>query len=239
MISNIGSFAHKMKIASILAWLNAVCVTHATLISRRTEQPISVPTRKPDDAFVIPKDFVGFGIESAFFPHFNNDFSSNLVSSVASRMSAPPIMRVGGTSGDYFKYDPAQEEDTVCYNGTCGSHEGWYSLGPSYFDAYRDQFQNAKFIVQAPIGPVDKSNRLAYVWNAWQALDDGDRVEAIALGNEVEFIYKAGAKAYVNAALGLQESVIANLSLSGGAAGVFEAGNTASGTIKDSNLYRV
>lgn len=230
-----------MKAPSTLACAAAAAagLAHATALSPRATQSVSPPSTKPDGAPVVPKNFVGFGMESAFFPHFNNEFSSNLVSSVASRMGEPPVVRVGGTSGDYFKFDASQDNATDCYDGECGSHLGRYTLGPSYFDAFRDGFKDAKFIVQAPIGPVDESERLAYVWNAWEALDSGDRVEAIALGNEVEFIYKDGPEAYVEEALELQEAIVANLSLSGDDAVIFEAGNTASGTVKDKDLYRV
>lgn len=227
-----------MRACSILTSISAAGLAHATSLSPRAEREISVPSTKPDGAFVVPKNFVGFGIESAFFPHFNNDFSSNLVSSVAARMSEPPVMRVGGTSGDYFKFNATQEAATVCYDGKCGSHLGRYILGPSYFDAFREQFGDAEFIVQAPIGPVDEEDRLAYVKNAWDALGDGDRVDTIALGNEVEFIYKKGAEEYVDEALKLQEALIEELGLEDDDARVFESGNTASGTITEDKLYR-
>ena len=60
---------------------------------------ISFPASRPSGAVTVPADFVGFGFESAFLNDYDNDFSRNLVDSVASRMSAPPIIRIGGTSG--------------------------------------------------------------------------------------------------------------------------------------------
>ncbi|KAL3961225.1 hypothetical protein ACCO45_002748 [Purpureocillium lilacinum] len=210
-----------MKIAATLTCVGAAA--HAT----------------PGDAVVVPKNFVGFGIESAFLNNFDNDFSENLVSALAARMSAPPVMRIGGTSGDYFLFDAHQKEDKVCFKGKCDSHDASYLLGPSFFDGYK-RFKDAKFIVQAPLGnPINVTNTLAFVTRAWENLDAGKRVQAIALGNEVEFIYKAGAKAYVDAALSLQESIVKKLGLQGDAAKIFEAGNTASGTVTGNKLYQV
>ena len=37
--------------------------------------------------------------ETAFLNAYDNDFSHNLINSVADRMSSPPIIRIGGTSG--------------------------------------------------------------------------------------------------------------------------------------------
>lgn len=229
-----------MKLSTILVYVPAI-IAQADCLAPRPKHghahPISVhtPTTKPHGALVVPKDFVGFGIESAFFPHFNNRFSDNLVSSLASRMSEPPIIRVGGTSGDYFLFDPGQDEYRVCFDGACGDHDASYLLGPSYFEAY-SRFRDAKIIVQAPLGnPVNISNSLAYVRQAWERLDDGARVAAVALGNEVEYIYRGGAEAYVDAALEIQSSIVENLGLSGDAAKIFEAGNTAFGTVTRTN----
>jgi hypothetical protein len=193
-----------------------------------------------DDAFIVPKNFVGFGIESAFADSFNNTFSKTLVRSLGSRMSQPPIIRIGGTSGDYFTYDPEQTEPTVCVGpeDECNDHQGVFSIGPRYFDVY-ENFEDAQIIVQAPLGnPISTSNTLDFVWSAWNRLGQGDKVAAIALGNEVEFIYESGAQAYVDNALLLQDSIVANLSLSGEAANIFEAGNSASGSMTTPKLYQ-
>ncbi|MBE3046341.1 hypothetical protein IMZ48_28165 [Candidatus Bathyarchaeota archaeon] len=228
-----------MKFSAILASVSAAA--QAATLTPRDDRPISVPTTKPVDAIVVPKNFVGFGIESAFFTAFNNNFSSNLVTALADRMGAPPVIRVGGTGGDYLKFNPDQKEAAVCREGErdaeCGSHLAGYTLGPSFFDTFRDRFKNARFIVQAPLNnPVNMTNSLAYVTKAWEALGGGDRVEAIALGNEVEFIYKGGqADAYVKAALEIQDSIVKKLGLGGETAAIFEAGNTASGSVKSPN----
>ncbi|KAH8886548.1 hypothetical protein GQ53DRAFT_827864 [Thozetella sp. PMI_491] len=200
---------------------------------------VVVPTAKPTDAFVVPKDFVGFGIESAFLNNFANDFSENLVSALAGRMTLPPFLRVGGTGGDYFQFDPNLAAEKACVSGSCGSSTATYLLGPSFFNGYK-RFKDAMMIIQAPLNnPINTTNTVDFVYQAWKALDNGARVASIALGNEVEFIYPGGAARYTSAALSLQSAIVANLSLSGTAARIFQAGNTASGTVKNGAYYSV
>lgn len=216
-----------------------VLLAHGAATSTFT---VSIPTAKPTDAFVVPKDFVGFDIEPAFLNNFANNFSENLVNALASRMSMPPFIRVGGTSGDLFKFDPNQQAAKVCLSLTasvCSTSNAIYLLGPSYFDGFA-QFQNATMIIQAPLdNPINTTNTLAYVWHAWNKLGGGNRVSSIALGNEVEFIYPGGADRYTNAALSLEASIVQNLSLSGDAAKIFQAGNTASSTAANGGAYSV
>ena len=60
---------------------------------------VSLPTSRPASAFNVPPNFVSVGFESAFLPGYNNDFSINLMESLAKRMSEKPVIRIGGTSG--------------------------------------------------------------------------------------------------------------------------------------------
>jgi hypothetical protein len=60
---------------------------------------IPLPTARPPNAFEVPADFPSVGFETAFLPGYNNSFSDKLVASLASRMAAPPVIRIGGTSG--------------------------------------------------------------------------------------------------------------------------------------------
>ena len=68
----------------------------ATVTSTQT---IALPTTRPSNAFEVPADFPSVGFETAFLPGYNNSFSDKLVASLASRMAAPPVIRIGGTSG--------------------------------------------------------------------------------------------------------------------------------------------
>jgi hypothetical protein len=63
---------------------------------------VTVPQSVPESVPIVPGDFVGFGFEIAFLNSYDNEFSNNLVNSVASRMGKPPVIRLGGTSGYIF-----------------------------------------------------------------------------------------------------------------------------------------
>jgi hypothetical protein len=213
-------------------------VSLAYVVSCNAVRDVQIPVTKPDDAVAVPPDFFGFGIESAFINNFDNDFSENLVDSLAARMSKPPIIRVGGTGGDRVRLNPGQGQDKVCVEEPCNSSETNYTLGPSFFHGYR-RFKSAEVTIQAPINnPINITNTVSFVWQAWNNLNQGKRVAAIALGNEVEFIYDT-VGSYTKAALELQASIVKNLSLSGDAAKIFEAGNTASGSVRNNNYYHV
>lgn len=141
----------------------------------------------PFNAIIAPPDFVGFGFETAFINHYANDFTQNLLGSVAKRMSAAPVIRIGGTSGDRLLFDENQEEVKVCIAGDCpiGS-SATYLLGPSYFDGF-ESFQDFRMTFQAPLGPtLNISNSLNYVQQAYERLGD-ERLVAIAVGNEPNF----------------------------------------------------
>lgn len=73
----------------------------ATVTSTRI---IALPTARPSNAFNVPADFPSVGFEAAFLSGYNNEFSKNLVASLASRMAAPPVIRIGGTSGLDFLF---------------------------------------------------------------------------------------------------------------------------------------
>lgn len=87
----------KLRIFLAAAALAVVDVAAQATVT--STQSISAPTSRPSGAFTVPPDFIGVGFESAFLPSYNNDFSENLVDSLASRLAAPPKIRVGGTSG--------------------------------------------------------------------------------------------------------------------------------------------
>ncbi|KAF5011589.1 hypothetical protein FDECE_2310 [Fusarium decemcellulare] len=199
---------------------------------------LSIPATKPDAAVTVPPNFVGFAIESAFVNNNDNDFVGNLIDSIAARMSRPPVIRVGGTGGDKFKFDPEQKKDKVCEQGPCNSSNANFTLGPSFFKSYQ-RFKSAEVTIQAPLdNPINITNTVSFVWHAWNNLDQGKRVAAIAIGNEVEFIYDT-AGSYTKAALELQANIIKNLNLSGDAAKIFETGNTASGSVRNNRHYQV
>lgn len=143
-----------------------------------------VPSAAPDSAVQAPSNFIGFGFETAFINDYANDFTVNLIDSVAQRLGTTPTIRIGGTSGDRVLFDPSQDEVKVCIAGDCpiGS-SATYILGPSYFDGFAS-FQDFDMTFQAPLGPtLNISNTLTYVSQAYNSVAK-DRLAAIAIGNE-------------------------------------------------------
>ena len=195
---------------------------------------IPIPNTTPKGAQAVPADFFGFGFESGLVPHYNNDFSENVVNAIGSRMSKPLVIRIGGTSGDHIFFDRNQENGTYCKSGPeCkkNSKDTFY-IGPSYFDTFK-RFQSSSMSIQAPMGAeLDMENSVAYVQQAWKTLGQ-NRVAAIALGNEPNSYTKAqdAVALYVKDALDVESHVIKNLSLSGDDSRIFQVGEIASNSV--------
>ena len=174
-----------------IAWsentiLSPFAVTPAAPSASKTTKSISVAISKPSNAVLVPKDFVGFGFETAFLNNYANAFSQNLVNSVAKRLGETIIIRVGGTSGDRLFFDPNQAAATNCIEGDCptGSSAS-FILGPSYFNGFKS-FPNQHWTFQAPNNEtLNTTNALAYATRAYEAAGSS-RVAAIAIGNEVD-----------------------------------------------------
>lgn len=93
------SMMSSVRTSSLALAALAVARVAAAQATATSTQVISLPTARPADAFAVPPDFLGVGFESAYLPSYDNDFSENLVDSLASRLAAPPVIRIGGTSG--------------------------------------------------------------------------------------------------------------------------------------------
>jgi hypothetical protein len=59
------------------------------------EPPATVPC---DASQVVPRTFIGFGVEAASFPNYTNEFSLNLLQGFSQKSGTPMILRVAGTS---------------------------------------------------------------------------------------------------------------------------------------------
>ncbi|KAI1380651.1 hypothetical protein F4677DRAFT_194023 [Hypoxylon crocopeplum] len=199
---------------------------------------LTIPTAQPTGAVPAPADFVSPGFETAFADNFANAFSANLVAALAGRMSLPPVIRVGGTSGDRVQFDPnLKSANKVCVKGECplGSN-AWFVLGPGYFDVFKG-FPDAKWSFQAPLGDgvYNETQLLAYVERVWDAAGK-DRVDAIALGNEPSVYWKT-AKEYYDGATKVQAAIVKALGLGDGR--IFEIGDTLSGAAASHKPYAV
>ncbi|KAF2183728.1 glycoside hydrolase family 79 protein [Zopfia rhizophila CBS 207.26] len=222
---------------SILVWLflsqNNGLASAATLT-------LSYPTSMPTNAVLAPPNFVSVGFETGFFDNYANDFSENLVSSLAKRMRVPLIIRVGGTSGDRIRYDPDLPVAKKCIDGECpdGSSSS-FVLGPKYFDKFK-RFPNAQFTFQASLGKEGQANpevSLPCVRQAWNAIG-ADRVAGIALGNEPSFFYDTENQ-YVNGAMNIQNAIVDALALKGDQAKLFEIADTLSNAAQTHRPYAV
>lgn len=220
---------------AVLSSIGATLAANECSASATTQtRTISLPSSQPSDSTAVPGDFVGFGFETAFLNDFANDFSENLVNSLASRTGSPPIIRIGGTSGDKLLVDPKQDAIRICVEGECpvGSNAR-FSLGPSYFEGFK-RFSKAKMTFQAPLGPdANSTGSLEYVRRAYHALGS-ERVSGIALGNEPNFYDKTAAE-YANTSKRLAADIIKDLSLSN--TKIFQMGNIANKAMLSGNPW--
>ena len=218
---------HQGILLTFSAWAGVALAANECAASATTQtRTLSLPSSQPSDAVAVRADFVGFGFETAFLNDFANNFSENLVNVVADRTSLPPIIRIGGTSGDKVLFDPNQEAIKNCVDGDCpiGS-DAQYILGRSYFHGF-EWFTKAKMSFQAPLGPdANTSGSLEYVRRAYKALG-AERVTAIALGNEPNF-YDKTATEYSKTSKSLASDIIKDIGLSDRK--IFEVGNIANG----------
>ncbi|KAF7192181.1 Beta-glucuronidase [Pseudocercospora fuligena] len=115
-----------------------------------------------------------------------NEFSKNLINAIFSRTGGPPILRVGGTSGDHGRYN-ASLKTAVSHPATEGGprfKKPYLQVGPSYFKAY-DSFPNAKFVFMVPLEHSNIENSLAWAEKGLAVI--GSRLDALESGNEPDF----------------------------------------------------
>lgn len=94
---------------------------------------------------------------------------------------------------DRITFNPGQTEPAHCAETVepCNS-AARFILGPTYFDAFWAFYQSAHFSIQAPLsdGKPNRTNIISYVKRAYDALGDAARVNAVAIGNEVNWFPK-------------------------------------------------
>lgn len=225
---------HSFAMLPALLYLCATSLLLQTSTATSPTHRISLAASSPTNAANVPHDFVSFSIETVFLDDYNNDFSRNLINSIAQRMSLDPIIRVGGVSGDLVKYEPQQRDSAVCIAGSCpNGSQSIFSLGPSYFNGFT-AFSNARITVQAPMGNKTSINEtdyelniaLDYVSLAVKALGGpGPKLKAIELGNGANSYDPNGAD-YARAALKRASAIAKNLTLTGNEAALFEVCET-------------
>ncbi|XXH04066.1 hypothetical protein Hte_010477 [Hypoxylon texense] len=200
------------------AAIAAIAADAAAVAAASATKTLSFPNSQPTNAVPAPPDFVSVGFETAFLDNYANAFAANLIASLAARASAPPVLRVGGTSGDRVQFDPAlRGANKTCAKGRCpDGSDASFVLGPGYFDAFRS-FPGARWTFQAPLGDgaFNETQLVAYVRRAWEAAGKEERVDAIALGNEPSVYWKT-AREYYDGATKAQAAVVKALGLGDG-----------------------
>lgn len=161
------------------------CVTDV----RAADLTIGLPTA-PESARIVDRDFCGFAFEQASFEEYAldaggnaNQFSINLIAAITSRTGGIPIVRLGGTSADYGRYEPGQ----VAYALPKAEQNNYQNIGnttigPSYWDLAKS-FPDAQYIIQVPLATTNVSESVAWARSAVDTIG-WDKIQAIEIGNE-------------------------------------------------------
>lgn len=179
------SLAHLSKSAA-LSSSNSASVTSGSTSSAT----LTLPSTTPSSARKIDPQFAGFAFEEASFVEYAidtdgkpNTYSQNMINAVSSRTDVAPVIRVGGTSGDYAVYDPqaSAPADPQAKQDGFQTTRG-LKIGPSYFEGFKN-FPGAKYILGVPFASNNLSNTIAFAKAGVQAIG-ADNLQAIEIGNE-------------------------------------------------------
>ncbi|KAI1490479.1 hypothetical protein F5X96DRAFT_546412 [Biscogniauxia mediterranea] len=152
---------------------------------------VQVPAQVPTDASdVIDPDFPGLAFEQASFVRYAQDdagninqFSANLMEAIYSRTGGKPIIRLGGTSADYGKYLPGQQEPALPVAEQDNYQDvGHTTIGPSFWPLTKN-FPNATYMIQVPMATTNISETIAWTQSAVDAIGI-DSIHSIQPGNE-------------------------------------------------------
>ncbi|KAF9630695.1 putative glycoside hydrolase family 79 protein [Lasiodiplodia theobromae] len=180
----------------------------------------AAPTTSPDDASstihwspkpsagnatTVDKGYIGFGIEMKSFPDYAgrgdtpNAFSNFLLQQISNRTGGAPLhIRVGGTSMDNTRYNPALTTEAVNITGNfsaCKLHTD-VDIGAPWLRSFKNlggapAALAPRYTVQVPLARKDVDNGVAFASACIDALDAGDtglsRLDALEIGNEPNF----------------------------------------------------
>ncbi|CAH0016613.1 unnamed protein product [Clonostachys rhizophaga] len=163
----------------------------ATKVYGQEGLSIDVPVEVPLDASdEVDPDFLGLAFEQTAWVRYATDdaegmnvFSNNLINAIYSRTGGKPIIRLGGTSPDYAKYLPGQQEPALPVSEQDNYQDiGGTTIGPSYWPIAK-LFPNAKFMVQVPLATTNISETVAWAEAAVEGIGI-DQIHSIQVGNE-------------------------------------------------------
>ncbi|KAG0645276.1 Beta-glucuronidase [Hyphodiscus hymeniophilus] len=144
----------------------------------------------PSDAVPLSPYLNSFSIEFENFPVFAgnathpNQFSINILRSLAERTGVMPMIRVGGTTEDDAHFIQNQTEPVIVIGATNGTRRAGVTIGPSFFSSY-GTFPATTYIpsitlaVNGSEGIETRQAETAYIS---QAL--GDSLAMMEIGNE-------------------------------------------------------
>ncbi|RYO98377.1 hypothetical protein DL764_007104 [Monosporascus ibericus] len=176
-----------------LALLGLASQTLTAYVPRSYDVSVSiqVPTETPADASSnVDPDFPGFAFEEASFVRYAEDddgkpnaFSINLIKEVTSRTGGKPIIRLGGTSPDYGRYYPGQEEPALPVAEQDNYQNiGFTTIGPRYWDLAQN-FADATYMIQVPLATTNVSEAVAWTQAAVGRIGLA-KIHSIQPGNE-------------------------------------------------------
>ncbi|KAI6080705.1 glycoside hydrolase family 79 protein [Hypoxylon rubiginosum] len=165
----------------------------ATLPRDATSFSVKVPEVSAIDASPkVDPSFCGLAFEQSSFVRYAqnddgkvNSFSKNLIDAITSRTGGAPIIRLGGTSPDYGKYLPGQEEPALPVAEQDNYQDvGHTTIGPSYWDLPKN-FPGAKYMVEVPLATTNVSEAVAWAQAAMKGIGI-DNIHSIQPGNEAD-----------------------------------------------------
>ncbi|KAH8195530.1 hypothetical protein TruAng_010315 [Truncatella angustata] len=180
MAPQMSSCSHKPALCA-----TALCI----LVANTNSLSIGLPALS-GDAHVIDSDFCGLAFEQASFEEYAmdvegnpNEFSINLISSITSRTGGKPIIRLGGTSADYGRYEPGQSAPALPKAEQNNYQNiGNTTIGPAYWELAHN-FPDAQYIIQVPLANTNTSEAIAWTQSAVDIIG-WDKIQAIEIGNE-------------------------------------------------------
>ncbi|KAI9669879.1 MAG: hypothetical protein M1831_006914 [Alyxoria varia] len=188
-------------------------------------QGVIVPSAPPGNVGPeVSPNFPAFAFETAAFVRYAqyddgspNTFSQNLIQSVVSRTGGIPIIRLGGTSGDFAPYVPSQQEPALPRDENDRYQDvGGTSIGPSYFPLAKN-FPDAQYILQVPLGLNNISNAVAWARAGVEGIGL-DHIVSIEIGNEPDLYTgnppgqpRLGLQQYLDSFLEHEEAIVDNI----------------------------
>lgn len=166
-------------------------VQSAAVVQADETSLLQIPNIQADPSHFIDPDFPGLAFEQASFVNYavNDDgtpnaFSQNLVDAIYTRTGGKPLIRLGGTSGDYAKYVADQTEPALPRAEVDNFQDvGNTTIGPAYWDIASKAFPKAQYVVQVPLADPDKDESVRWATAAAARIGLA-RIHSFEPGNE-------------------------------------------------------